>query len=113
MENNRKDIRDDEFRVLGTGVPVPMEDPSEARRRKRQGGWVALAILAVLGLAMIFFWPKKETVTEGDEAVEGVFEQSYESDSVKPLGEVEETELLFDPLDQQTQRRRTSQWMKS
>lgn len=87
MENNRKDIRDDEFRVLGTGVPVQMEDPSEARRRKRQGGWVALAILAVLGLAMILFWPKKETVAEGDEAVEGVFEQSYESDSVKPLGE--------------------------
>ena len=49
MENNRKDIRDDEFRVLGTGVPVPMEDPSEARRRKRQGAAFVYCSISVMG----------------------------------------------------------------
>ena len=46
MENNNREIRDDEFRVLGNGAPFRHPDPAEERRRKRMGGWVAFAIVA-------------------------------------------------------------------
>lgn len=73
MENNNN-MRDDEFRVLGTGSHIPVPDPDEDRRRKRLGGWVALAIVALLGLGMIVFWPKPEARDD----VEGVFESRFE-----------------------------------
>ena len=86
MENKNKEIRDDEFRVLGTGSPVPLGDPDEERRRRRQGGWIALAIVALLGLGMIVFWPKdKGRVGEQEEEI-GVFESEFESDKVEILG---------------------------
>lgn len=86
MENKNKVIMDDEFRVLGTGSPVPLGDPDEECRRRRQGGWVALAIVALIGLLMMAFWPggKAQDGTEDDEI--GVFESEYESESVKALG---------------------------
>ena len=80
MGNNN--MHDDEFRVLGTGSPVPAVDTDEKRRRKRLGGWVALAIVALIGLGMILFWPKPQPREE----VEGVFESAYETASIKALG---------------------------
>ena len=87
MENKNKEIKDDEFRVLGTGSPVPLGDPDEDRRRRRQGGLVALAIVALLGLGMIVFWPKDKGLAgepENDEI--GVFESEFELNEVELLG---------------------------
>lgn len=81
MENNNREIRDDEFRVLGNGAPFRHPDPAEDSRRKRMGGWVAFTIVALLGLGMVVFWPKGTP-----EEVEGVFESSYETESVAALG---------------------------
>ena len=86
MENKNKEIRDDEFRILGTGSPVPLGDPDEDRRRRRLGGWVALAIVALMGLGMIVFWPKDKVQDGSPEDEIGVFESEYESESVKALG---------------------------
>lgn len=95
MENKNKDIIDDEFRVLGTGSSVPTGDSDEDRRRKRLGGWVALAIVALLGLGMILFWPK-ERVQE-DEI--GVFESEYESETPTVLGTDDAPQPYAEQLD--------------
>lgn len=78
MEKDKRDLLEDEFRVLGTGSPVPGLDPEGDRRIRRLGGFVALAIVALLGLGMILFWPESG---EPDE-VEGVFESLSEADSI-------------------------------
>ena len=80
MENNNN-MHDDEFRVLGTGSHIPVPDPDEDRRRRRLGGWIALAIVALLGLGMIVFWPEPEMQDD----VKGVFESRSESESLQPL----------------------------
>ena len=81
MENNNHNIQDDEFRVLGTGSPVPMGNPDEERRRRRLASWVALALVALLGLAMIVFWPRSEDPDD----VEGVFEARSETEALPLL----------------------------
>ena len=81
MENNNHNIQDDEFRVLGTGSPVPMGNPDEERRRRRLAGWIALALVALLGLAMILFWPK----SDDSDDVEGVFESRSETEALPLL----------------------------
>ena len=75
MESNNHNIQDDEFRVLGTGSPVPMDASEEQRRRNRLISWVSLALVALLGLAMIIFWPR----FEASDDVEGVFESRSET----------------------------------
>ena len=81
MENNNHNIQDDEFRVLGTGSPVPMGNPDEERRRRRLASWVALALVALLGLAMIVFWPR----SEDQDDVEGVFESRSKTEALPLL----------------------------
>ena len=81
MENNNRDTFDDEFRVLGTGSPVPVEDSEGERRRKKLGGWTAFAIVALLGLGMFVFWPK----SEAQDDVEGVFESRFEMEAGRSL----------------------------
>lgn len=80
MENNNN-MHDDEFRVLGTGPHIPVPDPDEDRRRRKLGGWIALAIVALLGLGLIVFWPEPEMQDD----VRGVFESRSESESLQPL----------------------------
>lgn len=79
MEKNNKDHMEDEFRVLGTGSPVS-GNQEEEKRRRRIGGWIALGIVALLGLGMILFWPK-----EVQDDVEGVFESRTETDVISAL----------------------------
>ena len=86
MENYKKDMSDDEFRVLGTGSPVPLNDPDEDRRRRKQVSWAALALVALIGLGVFLFWPEKQPEEPPQEQVEGIFEMSFETMSVKPLG---------------------------
>jgi hypothetical protein len=80
MENNNN-MRDDEFRVLGTGSHIPVPQPDEDRRRRKLSGWIALAIVALLGLGMIVFWPKPEVQDD----VEGMFESRFEAVTVHSL----------------------------
>lgn len=96
MENNNHNIQDDEFRVLGTGSPVPMGNLDEDRRRRRLASRVALALVTLLGLATIVFWPKQ--VPPEDE-VEGVFESSLEAEAVKELGKEASLSAYSERLD--------------
>ena len=77
MESNNHHIQDDEFRVLGTGSPLPVDHGDEQRRRNRLIAWVSLAIVALLGLAMVVFWPR----FEASDDVEGVFESRSEAEA--------------------------------
>jgi hypothetical protein len=83
MENNKHHIQDDEFRVLGTGSPVPVDHGDEQRRRNKLIAWVSLALVALLGIGIYACWPKQ--VPQEDE-VEGVFESSLEAEAVKAFG---------------------------
>ena len=80
MENNNN-MHDDEFRVLGTGPHIPVPDPDEDRRRRKLGGWIALAIVALMGVGLIVFWPEPEMQDD----VKGVFESRSETESLQPL----------------------------
>ena len=95
MENKNKEIIDDEFRVLGTGSPVPTGNLEGNQRRRRQGSWVALAIVALLGLGMILFWPQTE---ERQDEI-GVFESEYESEAPKVLGTEDAPQPYAEQLD--------------
>ena len=64
MANQWNDIRDDEFRVIGQGRALPEPSPVELGR-KRNVGWVALVLAALLGVAIWLFWPKAPRVPEG------------------------------------------------
>lgn len=77
MGNNDHNIQDDEFRVLGTGSNVPVDHGDELRRRNRLIAWVSFAIVALLGLGMILFWPRSEAPDD----VEGVFESRSETEA--------------------------------
>ena len=86
MDYKDKEQLDDEFRVLGNGSPVPLGDPDADSRRRKLGGWVAFAIVALLGLGIVLFWPEPREVDGGQDEEIGVFESSYESQSLKALG---------------------------
>jgi len=73
MEDRNKEIRDDEIRIIGlNSVPPPKKAMSPGGpRHNRWTTLVSLAIIVLIGLALVFFWPKNG---EPDD-VEGVFEQ--------------------------------------
>ena len=79
MENN-KGLHDDEFRVLGTGAKLPPGHQVDGNQVRKRGAWVALAIIVLLGLGMIVFWPEKEPQEE-----RGMFESREESESFQAL----------------------------
>ncbi len=79
MENN-KGMHDDEFRVLGTGPSTSSGHQVDGKQVRKRGAWVALAIIALLGLGMIVFWPDN-----GPQEEMGMFEFREESESFRPL----------------------------
>ena len=79
MEKN-KGLQDDEFRVLGTGAKHPPGHQVDGNQVRKRGAWVALAIIGLLGLGMIVFWPKNVPQEE-----RAVFESREESESFRPL----------------------------
>ena len=102
MDNKRVDKRYDEVlyeQVSDEGIrEVRADGPSRTadwQRRKRQGGWVALAIVALLGACMVIFWPE----TSDQEDVIGAFEASYEMNPVKALGTEEALTPYAERLD--------------
>ena len=72
------EFRDDEARMLGTVDPVR---ELERKRFLRKVSWASLALVALLGLGIILFWPK-----EVPEEVEGVFESSIETSAIRAFG---------------------------
>lgn len=86
MADKGKDIRDDEFRVIGQRR-TPATSTLNETERKRKAGWVALILVALLGGAIWLFWPKGPTPPDG------VFdpiqpESAAISVKAKPLGSV-------------------------
>ena len=79
MEKN-KGMQDDEFRVLGTGPSISPGHQVDGKQVRKRGAWVALAIIVLLGLGMIVFWPDKKPQEEM-----GMFEFREESESFQPL----------------------------
>lgn len=64
MVDKGKDIRDDEFRVIGQRR-TPATSTLNETERKRKAGWVALILVALLGGAIWLFWPKGPTPPDG------------------------------------------------
>lgn len=71
MAERQNDIRDDEFRVIGRKPKI--SPPASDRRRRNIGIAIVSASLVILvGLLMVFHWPKDSI----DDPPEGVFEDA-------------------------------------
>jgi len=86
MADKGKDIRDDEFRVIGQRR-TPATSTLNETERKRKAGWVALILVALLVGAIWLFWPK------GPNPPDGVFdpiqpEAAAIAIKLEPLGSV-------------------------
>ena len=96
MADKYKDIRDDEFRIIGQSFYAPSDEPeasmdSDAGRRKGVSIIPALIVI-IIGILAIIFWPKKAPET----TEEGLFEEipaSVIPEVKSPLGA--ETDASF------------------
>ena len=74
MAENNKDIRDDEFRVIGKPSEQAPATSGEGRRNK-QAAILSLLLVLGIGIAAIVFWPKSQQPQEAPEEPEiGLFE---------------------------------------
>ena len=73
MTDKNKDIRDDEFRVIGQGT-IPNTSASEKSRRKMGVAIVSAILVIAIGILTIVNWPKD--VPENPN--EGLFENAPE-----------------------------------
>lgn len=74
MAENKKDIRDDEFRVIGRPSQQTPASSGEGRR-KRQAAILSLLLVLCIGIAIIVFWPRNQEPKETPEEAEiGLFE---------------------------------------
>ena len=80
MADKNKDIRDDEFRVIGQ---APRQDTSaQDKRRRNMGAAIVSAILVIaIGILAILNWPKDVPEDPND----GVFENSPEVVAPRPV----------------------------
>ena len=80
MTDKNKDIRDDEFRVIGQGT-IPNTSASEKSRRKMGVAIVSAILVIAIGILTIVNWPKD--VPENPN--EGLFENAPEQVEHKPV----------------------------
>ena len=74
MAENNKDIRDDEFRVIGRPSQQTTATSGEGRR-SRQAAILSLLLVLCIGIAAIVFWPRSQEPKEALEEPEiGLFE---------------------------------------
>ena len=74
MAENNKDIRDDEFRVIGRASEQTPATSGEGRRN-RQAAILSLLLVLCIGIAAIIFWPRSQEPLEPAEEPEiGLFE---------------------------------------
>ena len=88
MAEKGKDIRDDEFRVIGHGTPA---NASAQQMNRRNIGVAIVSALLVIGIGIlaIVFWPKEEPEDPND----GLFENTSEEiipKAITPLGAMTE-----------------------
>ena len=90
MADREKDIRNDEFRVLGSQGPGTAESREQSRRRNLAAAIISAVLVVGIGLLAIISWPK--SIPETEDPYSGVFENTLtpeESTSAKvmPLGQ--------------------------
>lgn len=74
MAENNKDIRDDEFRVIGRTSEHTPATSGEGRRKSR-AAVLSLLLVLCIGIAAIVFWPRSQEPQEPAEEPEiGLFE---------------------------------------
>ena len=102
MDNNKFDKQYDDILYEeasdGGFREVRADGPSRTtdwKRNRRLGGWIALAIVALLGTCMVVFWPD----APAQEDVIGAFEASYEKTTVKAFGTEENVNPYAERLD--------------
>lgn len=84
MANREKDIRNDEFRVLGSQGPGTAESREQSRRRNLAAAIISAVLVVGIGLLAIISWPK--SIQETEDPYSGVFENTLapeESTSAK------------------------------
>ena len=75
MADKNKDIRDDEFRVIGHSAADPKIPGDGARRRNLSVAIVSAIIVLAIGLAIFLKWPKDKPEDPNDGLFENVPEQ--------------------------------------
>ncbi len=85
MAEKNKDIRDDEFRVIGHSDAAPKIPGESTRRRNLSVAIVSAFIVSAIGLAIILRWPKDKPEDPNDGLFENVPEQAVHNDQ-GPLG---------------------------
>ena len=90
MADKNKDIRDDEFRVIGHSAQAPM---AEDHGRGRAVAIVSAILVLSIGLLVFFLWPKEKPEDPNDGLFENVPETLASHAPAMPLGM--ETEASF------------------
>lgn len=84
MAEKEKDIRDDEFRVIGHGTAA--ETSAQEKNRRNAGVAIVSALIVIaIGVLAVVFWPKEEPEDPND----GLFENTPEviiPKAITPLG---------------------------
>jgi len=95
MADKEREIRDDEFRVLGQHT-AESSITGEAKSRRKGRIAIVLAVLCiVLGLLAILFWPKPETENPYDGVYENNVEETILVEEICQLGCHADTEESF------------------
>lgn len=93
MADKEKDIRDDEFRVIGKHSSSSLEKDAGGKNPNRQIAILSLILILGIGLIAILKWPKDKLKDSEDGLFEDLPEVVVNHDATKHLGI--ETELSF------------------
>ncbi len=89
MADNNKDIRDDEFRVIGHSTPGTATPGDKPHGKNPAIAIVSAVIVLCIGLLIILKWPKEKPEDPNDGLFENVPEQ-VQPQTTKPLGVITE-----------------------
>ena len=86
MADKEKDIRDDEFRVIGKPSPSSSIDDGGGKNRNLLISILSLILVLGIGILVIFKWPKAIPEDPEDGLFEYIPEVVINHETVKPLG---------------------------
>lgn len=86
MADKFKDIRDDEFRVIGKPSSLPGDGGGGGRRPNFLIAILSLILVLGIGVLAIVKWPKEEPETPDEGLFENIPEVPVNHEAVKPLG---------------------------
>lgn len=87
MDNTNKDIRDDEFRIIGNSSPLPDDG---RRRRNWTAALVSAGIVILLALLTVIFWPRETAEDPNDGLFENLLDTEVSTVQI-PLGTATES----------------------